>query len=417
MPPVSPMPSSSGSSPSVPADAARNLPLPRSSGARGRVLVLSGSAGHGHVMAGRAVTAALRSRHPLLEVAHVDTVARMWSPFKQIYRAGYERLVDKHPVLWRMVYEASNKAHPALGGLITRAAGSRFVRLVKRLDPDVIVCTHFLAPELLSRPIMKGRIRAPLHVVITDHDAHLSWNWPGVEHYYVASDLVKARVNLAFGCPEAKIDVTGIPIRPMFGEFIDAGAVRVRYGLDPGRPTVLFLSGGFAAGSMGKAIHGIWRDRRDVQVLAVCGRNERLRRRIERIARPEGAVLHALGFIQDVPGLMSVSDLVIAKSGGLTTSETMAMGKPLVISGSIPGQEERNADAVVEAGAGVRALSPEEVRYRVGLLLDDPDLHADMARRAARFGRPDAAAAIADRVAAAVLPAESVDRPRFHGAL
>ena len=393
------------------------MPATRASGARGRVLVLSGSAGHGHVMAARAVTAALRSRHPLLEVAHVDAVARMWSPFKQIYRSGYERLVDKHPVLWRQLYDASNKAHPVLGGMITRMAGSRFVGLVKRFDPDVIVCTHFLAPELLSGPISKGKIRAPMHVVITDHDTHLSWNWPGIARYYVASDLVKARVALTFGTPEDRIDVTGIPIREMFGEPVDEVSVRVRYGLDPDRPTVLFLTGGFAAGAMGKAIQGIWRDRRDVQVLAVCGRNERLRRRIERMPRPEGAVLHPLGFIQDVAGLMAVSDMVVAKSGGLTTSECMAMGKPLIINGSIPGQEERNADAVIEAGAGYRALSPEEVRYRVGLLLEDPDLRAAMARRAARFGRPGAAGDIADRVAAAVLPDESVERPRFHGAL
>lgn len=171
------------------------------------------------------------------------------------------------------------------------------------------------------------------------------------------------------------------------------------------------------AGSMGKSIHGIWRDRRDVQVLAVCGRNERMRRRIERMARPAGAVLHPLGFIQDVPSLMGVADVVVAKSGGLTTSECMAMGKPMVISGSIPGQEERNADAVIEAGAGYRALTPEEVRYRVRQLLEDPDLRAAVARRAQRFGRPGAAGVIADHVAEAALPAESVERPRFHGAI
>lgn len=390
---------------------------PRASGARGRVLVISGSAGHGHVMAGRAVTSALRRRHPLIEVAHVDAVARMWSPFKQVYRMGYERLVDKHPVLWRMLYDASNAAHPVLGHLISRAAGSGFIRLVKRFDPDVIVCTHFLAPELLSAQVTKGRIRAPVHVAITDHDSHLSWNWPGISQYYVASDLVKARVALTFEIPEDRIEVTGIPIRPMFAAPVDAAAVRVRYGLDPDRPTVLFLSGGFAAGSMGRSIQGIWRDRRDAQILAVCGRNERMRRRIERMPRPEGAELHALGFIQDVPGLMAVSDLVVAKSGGLTTSECMAMGRPMIISGSIPGQEERNADAVVEAGAGCRALSPQEVRHRVGQLLEDPDLRIAMARRAARFGRPDAADRIADHVAAAVLPEDSVERPRFHGAL
>ncbi|MDA1194826.1 MAG: glycosyltransferase [Planctomycetota bacterium] len=388
----------------------------RSSGARGRVLVISGSAGHGHTMAGRAVTSALRRRHPRLEVAHIDAVARMWSPYKQIYRTGYVRLVDKHPHLWRMLYEATDRSHPTVAHLLTRVAGGRFIRLVKRWDPDVIVCTHFLAPELLARPVTTGALRAPVHVVITDHDTHLSWNWPGIARYYVASEHVKARAALAFGFDEQRIEVTGIPVRHEFSEEPDVRRLRTRFGLDPERPTVLFLSGGFAPGPMCRAIQGIWRDRRDAQILAVCGRNERLRRRVDRLARPEGAVLHALGFLQDVRGMMAVADVVVAKSGGLTTSECMAVGRPLVISGSIPGQEERNADAVVEAGAGFRALTAPEIRYRVVRLLDDPDLRADVARRARRFGRPHAADQIADSVAAEALPVDGLWGPRFHGA-
>jgi processive 1,2-diacylglycerol beta-glucosyltransferase len=168
---------------------------------------------------------------------------------------------------------------------------------------------------------------------------------------------------------------------------------------------------------MGQAILGLWRDRRDVQVIAVCGRNERLRRRIARLPRPAGAILHPLGFVQDVRGLMEVADVVVGKSGGISTAECMAAGRPLVISASIPGQEERNADAVVEAGAGVRALSPEEVRYRTGILLEDPDLRAAMARRARLFGRPDAAAEVADAVVRGLVPEELPVGPRFHGAV
>jgi len=387
-----------------------------SAAATGRVLVISGSAGHGHTMAGRAVTAALRHRHPGLEVAHIDAVARMWSPYKNIYRAGYIRLVDKHPHVWRKLYEDTNRRHSSLAHFIARAAGSGLVRLTRRWDPDVILCTHFLAPELLYRPIARGKIRAPLHVVITDHDTHRSWSWPGIERFYVASELVKARLALTYDVARDAIEVTGIPIRPEFAEPADPVPVRLRYGLASDRPTVLFLSGGFAAGAMGKAIHGVWRDRRDTQILAVCGRNERMRHRIERMARPAGAVIHALGFVHDVRGLMEVADVVVAKSGGITTSECMAVGRPMVISGSIPGQEERNADAVVEAGAGYRALTSEEVRHRVGMLLEDPDLRAAVARRALRFGRPEAAAQIADRVAASIEPADLPTGPRFHGA-
>ncbi len=382
-----------------------------------RVLVVSGSAGHGHTMAGKAVTAALRARHPLLDTSHVDCVALTSNIYKHIYRWGYIQLVDKHVLLWRRLYESTNEKTSKLGHALTVLGGRRFIRFVKERAPDVVLCTHFLAPELLGRAIRKGKIQAQVHVVITDHDTHRNWYYPEVSRYYVASELIKARLALTYGVPEERIDVTGIPVRAEFSAEPDLAAVRVRYGLDPERPTVLFLSGGFHAGPMGASVLGLWRDRRDVQVIAVCGRNERLRRRISRLPRPAGAVLLPLGFVDDVRDLMAVADVVVAKSGGMSTSECMAAGRPMLISGSIPGQEERNADAVLEAGAGYRALTPEEIRYRTTQLLDDADLRAGVARRAGLFGRPRAAADIADRVAALLPVEEPPAGPRFHGAL
>ncbi len=382
-----------------------------------RVLVVSGSAGHGHTMAGKAVTAALKERHPELGTAHVDCVALTSNLYKHVYRWGYIQLVDKHVLLWRHLYEKTNERTWPLGHWLTVLGGRRFIRFIQRQQPEVVLCTHFLAPELLSRAIRKRKVRTEVRVVITDHDTHRNWYYPEVSRYYVASELVKARLALTYGVDEDRIEVTGIPVRKEFTQDVDLDEVRVRYGLDPERPTVLFLSGGFHAGPMRRSILGLWRDRRDIQIVAICGRNERLRRRIARLPRPAGAVLLPLGFVDDVRDLMAVADVVVAKSGGMSTSECMAAGRPMLISGSIPGQEERNADAVTEAGAGYRALTPEEIRYRTTQLLDDPDLHAGVARRARLFGRPDAAANIADSVAAYVAADEPARGPLFHGAV
>ena len=382
-----------------------------------RVLVVSGSAGHGHTMAGKAVAAALKERHPELGTAHVDCVALTSNLYKHVYRWGYVQLVDKHVHLWRQLYDSTNERTSTIGHALTVLGGRRFIRFIKRKRPELVVCTHFLAPELLGRAIRKGKIDTKMHVVITDHDTHRNWYYPEVDRYYVASELVKARLNLTYGVDEDRIQVTGIPVRGAFQTEPDLGEVRVRYGLDPERPTVLFLSGGFHAGPMAQSILGLWRDRRDIQVIAVCGRNERLRRRISRLPRPAGGVLLPLGFVSDVRDLMAVADVVVAKSGGMSTSECMAAGRPMLISGSIPGQEERNADAVLEAGAGFRALTPQEIRYRTLLLLDDPDLRAGVARRARLFGRADAAADIADDVAGRLEVEEPVVGPIFHGAI
>ena len=367
-------------------------------------------------MAARALEQAFRVRHPRVVVEHIDAVAEMWSAYKHAYRMAYVRLVDRNPALWRAVYNATNAKSTALGHALTVLASGPFLQRVRQWQPHTVVCTHFLAPELLARAIRRDGLPIDLQAVVTDHDIHRVWYYPEVSRYYVGSPIVKKRLALTYGVEEDAIDVTGIPVREPFTRACDATPARIAYALDPNRPTVLFLSGGFAAGPMARAIIGLWRERRDIQIVAVCGRNERLRRRIAKLARPSGAVLHALGFVEEVRELMEVADVVVAKSGGITTSECMAVGKPMVISAAIPGQEERNADAVVEAGAGYWAPTPEEVRWRVSTLLGKPELLAQVGARAAAFGRPDAAAAVADRVVAGLPREEGVPGPRFHGA-
>lgn len=381
-----------------------------------RVLIVSGSAGHGHEMAATAVHEALADRHPGIEVRRIDALEFMGAAYKHIYRRGYTRLVDKHPLIWRALYAATDTRSSSLGHLLTGLMGGALVREVQAWQPDLVLCTHFLAPELLSRALRKGRVKTQVHVVITDHDAHRVWYYPEVRRYYVASELVRARMVLRFGLSERDVQITGIPVRRAFRQPADILGVCTRFGLDPARPTVLFLSGGFAAGPMGQAILDLWRERPDVQMVAVCGRNVRLRRRISRLPRPAGAVLRALGFVKEVRDLMAASAVVVGKSGGSSLAESMAVGRPLIVSTSIPGQEERNAEALVEAGAGVRASTPEEIRWRVAGLLEDPAALEAMTLRARRFGRPLAALEIADGVATAIPHALAWRGPHFHGA-
>lgn len=380
-----------------------------------RVLLVTASAGNGHVRAAKAVAASLRARHPGIDLAEVDVIDRLPRWHGRTYRSSYLWMVDRHPLLWRAVYEDTDRKTTALGHLLTVWAGRRFLREAIAWRPDLVVATQFLPPELFGWAHRKGWTKVPVHTVVTDHDAHRIWWQPEVERYYVASDLVKARLAYRFGVPLDAIAVTGIPVDAGFRAKRDPVAIRARLGLDPARPVVLFLSGGFASGPVGDAILGLWRDRPDVQVVAVCGKSVRLARRLAALPRPEGGSLAVLGFRDDVPDLMAVADLVVGKAGGLTTAEAMALGKPFVCSHAIPGQEERNVEALVAAGAGVHAPTPEEVRWHVVRLLARTDDLRAMAARAKAFGRPDAADVVADAIAARVAPPAVVPLPP-HGA-
>lgn len=381
-----------------------------------RILVLSGSAGHGHVMAGEAVEAALRIHPAAVHVEHWDGVEKMSRIYGRVYKRGYIALVDRHPLVWRWLYESTDRRLSATTRAITRWAGRDLVQRIRAWRPDAIVCTHFLALEVLDGPARHGLVAAPIHAVVTDHDIHRTWVWPSIATWHVASDAVAARLALRYGIDRRRIDVSGIPIRPQFLEVGDETETRRRFGLAADRPVVLFLSGGFVAGDLPRAVQGLWLEHREAQAIVVAGRNEKLRRKVDRIPRPSGAVLHALGFVRDVASLMRVADVVVAKSGGITVSECTGVGRPLVISGSIAGQEERNADALVEAGAAVRAPTVEEIRWHLGRLLDSEPTRAAMAARARAFGRPEAAQHIAERLLAPYAADVGPAGPWFHGA-
>src|SRR5262249_3460708 len=167
-------------------------------------------------------------------------------------------------------------------------------------------------------------------------------------------------------------------------------ALRRRLDLAPNRPAVLVMSGAAGVGSIADIVKRIL-DRGHVQVLAVCGRNKKARPSLSAMRPSRGSRLTVYGFVEDIASLMAAADLFVGKSGGLTTAECLAMGLPMVVVDPIPGQEERNCDFVLEAGAGVKAHGAASLTYKVETLLADPSRLGRMRKAALQVARPRAA--------------------------
>jgi processive 1,2-diacylglycerol beta-glucosyltransferase len=131
------------------------------------------------------------------------------------------------------------------------------------------------------------------------------------------------------------------------------------------------------------------------QTVVVTGRNEELRR--ELAAQDRKHPTQVLGYASNMQELMAISDLIITKPGGLTTSEALAMGKPLFIINPIPGQEAANSDFLLERGAAAKVNRVEDLPFRLENLLGTKKL-TDMARAARALGHPEAAAAVCKEV-------------------
>jgi processive 1,2-diacylglycerol beta-glucosyltransferase len=196
---------------------------------------------------------------------------------------------------------------------------------------------------------------------------------------------------VARGAVAENVVATGIPIAAKFSARVDPRAVRKALGLRDDLPVLLVLSGGFGMGPVGKILGELDKVSRTFQTVVVCGRNEKLRR--ELAAQDRRHPTRVLGFASNMHELMAVADLIITKPGGLTSSEALALGKPLLILDPIPGQEAANSDFLLERGAAAKVNRVEDLPYRVEQLLGSKKL-LEMAKAAKSLGRAKSAAAI-----------------------
>ena len=363
-----------------------------------RLLILSASAGGGHVRAGEALAEAARSLDPSGRIEHRDVLELTGPLYRKAYAGSYLQMVDRAPELWGHLYKASDRParsqrlRQKLVRLFDRVEFAGLRQYLRDFAPDALIATHFLPCQVLAPLRRRGRFAFPLGIAVTDFDVHAFWVQPTCDLFFVGSAELAARL-AGKGIDRRRITVTGIPISPDFGKRRNRAALRRKLGIAPGRPAVLVMGGGAGVGSLAEAVRAVL-ESGPCHVLAVAGRNVRLRRSLSAIRPPRGSALTAFGYVDPIGDLMAAADLAVTKSGGLTTSECLAMGLPMVVRDPIPGQEERNADFVLEAGAGVKAVDAAALRYQVGRLLSDRAARRRMASAAEASGRAGAAADI-----------------------
>ncbi len=359
-----------------------------------KILLLSVSAGAGHVRAAEALRR-YAEEHDGVTALHLDVMDYVPASFRKIYADFYIQLVNKHPQLWGWLYQASSEARPnsplqklrrAMERLNTRALH----RAIEEFGPDAIICTHFLPAEMLMHEIRRNRLDTPVWVQVTDFDLHRMWVIPHMTGYFAANDEIAFRMQ-ASGIPEASIHATGIPIMPAFAAPPEREACAAELGVDPQRPAFLLMGGGAGVGKLEQVAERLLELPGNFQLIVLAGKNAAALATLQSLAERHAGRLFPQGFTDKVERLMACADLVITKPGGLTTSECLAMGRPMIVNAPIPGQEERNADFLLEQGAAMKAIDEIALAYRIRQLVATPERLQSMAQRARALGRPHAA--------------------------
>jgi processive 1,2-diacylglycerol beta-glucosyltransferase len=352
----------------------------------GPLLVFYVSAGGGHRAAALALQEAAQARGVDVELVDALSLGPPW--YAKAYVEAHLLGSGYAPALYGGAFALSNRPDPVRDGLrsaLDPSLGRALRNFILERKPAAVVCTHFNPLVALGQMRLEGVLGVPLVAVVTDYVAHAVWSAPGVDLYCAPPG--RAPRDLArHGLHGARVAETGIPVRPAFAR------VAPWSGPGPGEPlAVLLTSGGFGVGPVRDVLRSLRRTA-DVSIDVVCGRRPDLVRRARRYAARRGLDAVVEGFVDDMPARLQRAHVVVGKPGGLTTSECLAAGRPLVAVGACPGQESGNEEELVTWGAGV-GCRPADVGAALARLRAR-GLLGPMAARARSRGRPDAAHAI-----------------------
>jgi processive 1,2-diacylglycerol beta-glucosyltransferase len=363
-----------------------------------RILIATVTAGGGHLQAAAAVEEGWRRLRPRDVLERLDLLDFVSKLQRAVYAQGYVKLVEHAPELWGLLFRRTDdpglvRRLAKFRGAFAKATNRRFVQYLRVFRPDAVICTHYLPVEVLGH-LEKQGVNPFTACVVTDFEAHTLWMDAAVDLYCVAAPETRSSL-VARGARPESVVVTGIPIAARFARAPEGRQVRKAHGLRDDLPVLLVLGGGFGLGPVAEILGALDRVEIPVQVVVVVGRNAGLR--ADLAARDHRHPTRVLGFVANMEEWMAAADLVLTKPGGLTTSEALALGKPLFILNPIPGQEAANSDFLLERGAAAKVNRVEDLPFRLEQLIGSPRLK-EMARAARRLGRPEAAAEVCREV-------------------
>jgi len=362
-----------------------------------RVLIVHARAGLGHISAAKALEEAFAENHPDVEVKNVDIIDFSMKIYKEIFVHGYNFLSEKVPPGWGLFYNhlKSKSAQTIADTLSKIAMDSKFLPFIKEYNPDFIIATYPLATRLISISKRQELIDIPSAMVVTDFGFHSFWVDKETNYYFAATEELKTKITHA-GVGEERIVVTGIPIRKQFSKKIDAPQFLPSIGLRADIPTFLILGGQYGHTTLEKVVQGVRKNVKETQFIIISGRCEELKKNLETSFLQDIPEVKIFDFVKNIEDFMGSSSLIFTKAGGLTVSECLAIGTPMIIYKIIPGQEEGNMEYCVRMGAALKVRNVKELISRASRLLGDPKDLEKMKKACLNLGKPHAAKTIVD---------------------
>ncbi len=358
-----------------------------------KILILYAAYGGGHYSAAKSIKKYLDDNYEV-ETEIIDCIEYINKVLNRVTTGAYKEMAKKAPNLWGKVYSNSQKG--ILGHVSSRTNKMMAIKLknlIKDKGPDIVISTHPFSSQMVSYLRRKQKIFCKLATVLTDYAPHEQWliGHEYTDAFFVSNDKMKDEI-IKYGVNPKKVHVTGIPLSNRFFENFDKNKIFNEFNLDKLKPVILFFGGGeFGLGKDRtlEVLESIVNNLSTYQIIAISGKNKKMNNSfhelIDKLDVNDRVIV--LEYTNQVPELMSISSLVVTKPGGLTTSESLVSGLPILIINPIPGQEEENAEFLENHNVAVWIKNNENPNKVIHQLFKDPKKLEEMKENAKKLAK------------------------------
>lgn len=370
-----------------------------------KVLLLYAKVGNGHLKAAEFIRDELKKLDENIDIFFEDGLEYSSALTNKLIIKGYASMAKTAPVIYGTIYNKSDTQDTNTVGeinkMVNKAMTIRLKKMIRKLSPDVIVSTHPFISHMCGYLKRKGKTDAKILSIFTDYGIHNMWleENESIDKLLMATDEMKKDCIREYEVDESKIAVTGIPVSPKFKQEYNKKEILDELGLKENKKTILFCAGGgLGLGKSDELLEEMLESNYDFQLIVVTGKNEKQKAAFEKMVKKYSKDVCILGYTNKMPELMYVSDAVMTKPGGLTSTECLTMKKPMIIINPIPGQEEQNAIFFTNHGMALRMYKNEPVEHVLDIVMNNSKRLEQMKEMCEMYMRPDSALKVAQEI-------------------
>lgn len=354
-----------------------------------RALILSVSAGGGHIHASLALKNYILKFEPNSDIEILDTIKYINPFLNTLLIGGYLKTIKITPALFGKLYKFTEKDDgiTSVTNKLNEIMSYKLLPTIQEYKPDIIICTHPFPTEMVSILKQENKFDIPMICILTDYAPHNSWIHPNVDSYVVSNSDMKEEMVLR-GVNRESIFDFGIPVSSEFFKKYDKTEVLSEIGLNPDKKTILIMGGSLGIGKIASVYSQISKLTLDIQIIVIAGNNKKLYTELMNLKQNSNVPTSILGFTENVNKYMQCSDLLLTKPGGLTITEAFISNVPLALFSPIPGQEKKNEEFLLKHNLAITLGDGTDCKNIIENLILSPSKLQDMKNKSKKFSKP-----------------------------